>query len=850
MEVPLYSEMAYDFGTFDGFPARCGLIDNGRLLLEGLSSQECAAFLQSWLYFGLLAVFYRRRFEIDSLACASQDHSTHRVVCIEPVLKGWTRKLKRKYSLLSGAEKITAFEKLSRSLEIAAKNIDEFEHCSALADQPFSAVVLSVRVLIATMILSWIKDVGEITKYRRYGTLTLDDMGDSSTTLPHKLYDIVPAPAGPCSERISTKLLEFEMRQKGWCPHQIYQICSSFDYATVYSHSLLNRKVQGQMNDMHQACDRQKCRGNHSDNMKATQHISSQCSCGLIGIVEHELLTIVRKGDIPLVSIHEAPHGCLELRLQPATVSSQYIAISHVWSHGLGNPTANALPQCQLTMLMRYLTRLPHLRKSWGAHLNYGRIEIDEAGADRIIFPETRKSSPLFWMDTFCIPLSEHQDEKTQAIEKMAAIYSRAAQTLVLDRELQGLSIGASQLGELLISLSWCSWMTRAWTLQEGSLSPMCYFQFADGALTVLPASFDGYAGGPSSWMNFFFRLWSFVKSSRIRSTRRRLLNMPFPRDGHDRTMRICYSRIMRELHMERKRHKDRHLHSRYLAMAQLSQLVDAWNHLRLRSTTKPRDLYTIFANLLDFNSAQVQKLPQTTRVQAMLGSFTHVPFSFLYNTGPRLEPNEVHKGRWVPVETRGSILAEEPNMASQKHGYELDITSEHYPDIFLLKAHILSTFVFLREPSSGKTFFVRAFREPGDKIYAEGYEGTLIALEKRDEVSRNKESLKAAALLVSRFGTVKTSGALPVGYSPAFVPRSALLENSDAKCISATTVFDCPLRVWQLDDLQRIPESQKADFMDLHPDGICPTIVCYKPRIKIQLVIEKGKLKTSSTRH
>ena len=84
-------------------------------------------------------------------------------------------------------------------------------------------------------------------------------------------------------------------------------------------------------------------------------------------------------------------------------------------------------------------------------------------------------------MDILCIPVqSKYAAERRTSIDKMGIIYAAAEIVLVLDYELQRIPIKNLDRLQVLAHLLTCSWMERAWTYNEGSLSRSCCFQFAD----------------------------------------------------------------------------------------------------------------------------------------------------------------------------------------------------------------------------------------------------------------------------------------------------------------------------------------------------------------------------------
>jgi hypothetical protein len=78
-----------------------------------------------------------------------------------------------------------------------------------------------------------------------------------------------------------------------------------------------------------------------------------------------ELAEITRKGGIPLVSIEISSEAdsAISLRVHNRDRDSKYVAISHVWADGLGNPHQNALPSCQIRQLEANLAALQKVFK-------------------------------------------------------------------------------------------------------------------------------------------------------------------------------------------------------------------------------------------------------------------------------------------------------------------------------------------------------------------------------------------------------------------------------------------------------------------------------------------------------
>lgn len=117
---------------------------------------------------------------------------------------------------------------------------------------------------------------------------------------------------------------------------------------------------------------------------------------------------ILDDGNIPVIQVHTLPDSGLPLRLSmvPYNASSKiaYIAFSHVWSHGRGNPQGNTMYLCQL----------------------YNLAELSQQAQQGLSGPIT------FWIDTLCVPLVPDSARK-KAILQMRDVYSEAFATVVLD---------------------------------------------------------------------------------------------------------------------------------------------------------------------------------------------------------------------------------------------------------------------------------------------------------------------------------------------------------------------------------------------------------------------------------
>ena len=151
-----------------------------------------------------------------------------------------------------------------------------------------------------------------------------------------------------------------------------------------------------------------------------------------------------------------------------------YVAISHVWSQGLGNRHNNAVFLCQLQRLQRYANRL---------------------------VPPAHRPIPI-WIDTICVPLEA--DARMEAIKTMDAVYQNALAVLVVDQTLIDFDLASAiekgkkrdirtQLGpegwqiEILMRIKASPWAQRLWTYNEAFLAQLLFFQTGYKGRSSLP---------------------------------------------------------------------------------------------------------------------------------------------------------------------------------------------------------------------------------------------------------------------------------------------------------------------------------------------------------------------------
>lgn len=434
-----YLETPYEGTSFDDFPGYHGF--NRILVLDGffkdMETSKVEAFIQAWLYLGLLIEVLNEGLGLNAQGQTAQlktddfIHSRHGQQFITTTRLGsyidsWREHAKKigpdecKRSKDNVAHFIrTARSFSSKAVTIGASNADGF---------PFQPETQSSIVVLGSLL-------------------------DGHASL---IY-------GGMAGNWPQSLLALQ-RLSGICPNELGWLQSQFTSEVVYYRSALLWPEDGKD---HTTCDRDSCVANQ---IKAddyvTRHVTGQCQCPWVGPNEDELVAILEEGRIPLIPL--PPQGEEILGLKATTAAANpgipYVAISHVWSDGLGNPRANKLPLCQLSKLRRLINEL------------------------------FKHEPALFWIDTLCVP--HRKSGKRLAIQKMKATYQQAQRVLVLDVQLERTfhkfprwedrleaNLRAELAKEALMRITLCGWMRRLWTFQEGAIAKELEFQFTDGAI-------------------------------------------------------------------------------------------------------------------------------------------------------------------------------------------------------------------------------------------------------------------------------------------------------------------------------------------------------------------------------
>lgn len=781
-------------------------------IFEDRSAQDIACFIQGWLYFGLLGevlgkLVNRSKFCVARFQGTEQQTYLSSValkeVVPQPIELEEDSDTEDESSLFAEPPD---HEEVGQFLRFARKRCDDIDRMHHSAKSPLPEVLLSIKVLIDTLrhvMLGW-------------ATQRLDAF--MNPTFP---------------QSATVDLLANAMKGTGWCPFQINHIFQNFHTPLVYYISQIRR--QGRPNITHLQCSLNQCVAyNIADKKHVTKHTEAclGCNCGksFVSIPRRDMRNIVHEGGIPLAFIERRATGEVSLGVKRASSQDTYVAFSHVWSDGLGNPLENALPRCQLERLDKYMAKL----STPSSNMARGTILGMDVKRMRSI-----SRTKLFWLDSLCIPVrctgdDKDEDRKTKelkqkAINKIAAIFAGASRVIVLDSEMEKFRLEGADSCEVSARFLFSAWTGRCWTLEEGALSQAPHVECADGAYD--PNSYPEdeelvYAllsstNATSVPISFARLLWkgatSLLPSSIDRSVSARFkMTHEFER-RIQKMLRMPLRRRLREAFLQQWKGTLRDNEGMAKPWDYFNQFYTCWNALSRRSTSRSNDRLSILANLLDLNTFQLTKSPLP--MLNLLRSLPGVPVSMLWNETISNDAGESETNescdygisRWLPRYPSRVQLGGGPPMVRTDGGLKLDVKPAPNRDI----VHPQGTSILLIQPAlpnssevanllvqmPGKYFRYRVqFTSQGS-----GNPLTKICLATcllfpKDHILYNRElmagsSIQGACLQVSdiieeRLGEDGDQGEEQRG-TDAANPTDLELK------LRLSTLYDCPARIW-----------------------------------------------------
>lgn len=436
IEVPYRCTEAYDGGEFFSYPERHGwevLYHTGGIsyLLNGEEPSIAAldAFLQTWLYFGMIHEAFGDFWEFvvdnkEGERIISTTNLNDACVYWNARIKGFLQAGYKEDVVQPEFERI---HKVSFHTWKVISNTGKSIRASLDHGILFSIAVLAetIQKLLVPFDLSYAN-----ATWRRYGN-------------------------PPIGEIILESMLE-----TGWCKFDVWRIdCTSSVASLLY---YLGNLPPPRPQANHAECTNDHCTAMTIDLSYKTMHTAAGCSCADFSDI-NAVLSALDGEELPLIRYIDAvetPAGTntrASFEIIESNGDMEFVAISHVWAEGMGNPHGNALPECSLKMVSDM---------------------IDQT------FPTGDKTRLPFWLDTICVP-TKPENMRIRAMNRLRKPYQEAKHVLVLDSYLYNHKAADLPALEIWARVLCCSWSRRLWTFQEARLAKDLWYQFADRAVSM-----------------------------------------------------------------------------------------------------------------------------------------------------------------------------------------------------------------------------------------------------------------------------------------------------------------------------------------------------------------------------
>ena len=634
LQIPIIIEEEYDGQSFFDYPRRRYWSDiSSTDLWSSCINDELAKRVEIWLFFGLLSEFCGRPIRRSELC----DVDTNgRLSCVN------TKKLPQ---ILEAKSLILPIDRRGwgqeRLLEYLDRLFVEASRSIGIVDQETSGppgdlllINSSVRALLQTLISA--------RGIYNDKVVSLHEAGIMPTNISRYYNMIEPGWAADSFHIRPSVGIKTFMKANGWCPAQISHLSKSLSHAALYYLSGLPRGAWRHMD--HSLCDESRYPAMNVKHDDYVQQNSPDCDmsdayrtsvthvndggvsagrCTPFVVDPTEVASIIESDNgVPLISCSRTANS-LDIKVVRAEMDTIYVANSHVWAGGMGNPVRNALPNCQIKRLASYTHALLEKMMHMSIGFRSSRTRPSHQFLDKyLVYSCTREPS----ISLRSCHRSAHQNLLAKAV-------------LILDPELQTLCHRTIPIEQALAQIQVCPWMSRCWTLREATLSRLRYVQFEDGTLHMESALRTARSS---------IKSLANAKPGTTKSERRHLLaemarslleldNVRYQKRGQE-ARRFDWSFKILEEHQG-------------LAFAQ------TWNNLLDRATSRMSDAHPILAGMQDISCAAIR--PRTTegdRKKAILKAHATLPVDILFSCCAKI-PGVERMNAWAPMYPQGQRL-------------------------------------------------------------------------------------------------------------------------------------------------------------------------------------------------
>ena len=404
--------------------------------LTSHANKDLVSLMQTWLYFGLLSEFLGTPVDMEPFKQASDSGSLVMSTEVLETLVCNRTSLLLEQSKVNGPALVESWRDAFYGVLVIIRHHTGFFVAGAANDnRALSLTCLAISVL-AEYTMSALKGL----------------CGRLGVEIPVTQRWRISSRELPLDHGLPIMKL---MPGRGWCPRDV-ALFNGAQIDTVSTLWYLANLSPPRTSTSHSACTAENCVPLQMDKFQYRQsHISWDCSCSSVESDQSILASIIRSGKIPILVFKND-----EIIMTEHEPGSGFIAISHVWADGKGNPRANSLPSCVIRELQSLVNDL--LKKDSAANVP-------------------------FWIDTLCIPRSP-PELRMAALERLSEPFEEATGVLVLDSYLRSHSAAQVSPFELLARILACGWSQRLWTFQEGRLPTepaRVWFAFKDRSVDL-----------------------------------------------------------------------------------------------------------------------------------------------------------------------------------------------------------------------------------------------------------------------------------------------------------------------------------------------------------------------------
>jgi len=341
LDVPclcLYADLCKQPEAFLELPEQYGLHWNTahHPELTGLDQDSAGPFLQGWLFFGLLAkisALFGVGFQPRDFVSSSPNGVT--------LVSGAGL---RKYAWLWCAANSTLHADGTEQRMVRVRAYLDILHKVTNAWIGYDGVIVKrplERIILSLVLL------GEVLTF----------------ALPQLLRDNDIIFPGYYTWSLPVSLRR-DLRQAGWCRGELPSLQERFAPPRLVYLSSVNRQRQDKD---HSRCTDDACVANQLEEERYVVRHAPNCETKEADFVHapvEAMCYILKASGIPMVRVVAgSSSGIPTIEITAFVLGHEqrmpaYVAISHVWSDGMGNPTHNALPACHLLRIQRHVDGL------------------------------------------------------------------------------------------------------------------------------------------------------------------------------------------------------------------------------------------------------------------------------------------------------------------------------------------------------------------------------------------------------------------------------------------------------------------------------------------------------------